>query len=128
MLGRTDSRRRLWFVLFVFVVVGGALVARLGYWQISERARLVDSVRRQISVVTEIPARRGTIYDRSGTVVLAESVTRDRLIVSADRMDAAGRDQMGYQQIQSTRPQTLGYGLTDSPVGLAGFMLQRRSS
>lgn len=94
MLGRTDSRRRLLFVLFVFVLVGGALVARLGYWQISERERLVDSVRRQISVRTEIPARRGTIYDRSGTLVLAESVTRDRLIVSADRMDAAGRDRM----------------------------------
>ncbi|HYN68673.1 MAG TPA: penicillin-binding protein 2 [Candidatus Eisenbacteria bacterium] len=94
MLGRTDSRARLLSVLVVFVLAGGALVARLGYWQISERERLVDSVRRQISVRTEIPPRRGTIYDRSGTVVLAESVTRDRLIVSADRMDAAGRDRM----------------------------------
>ena len=25
----------------------------------------------------------------------------------------------GYAQIQKTRPQTLGYGLTDSPIGLA---------
>ena len=25
----------------------------------------------------------------------------------------------GYQAIQSTKPQTLGYGLTDSPAGLA---------
>ena len=36
------------------------------------------------------PSRRGQIYDRSGTVVLAASVTRDRLIVSAEHMtDAA---------------------------------------
>lgn len=94
MLGRTDSRARLLSVLVVFVLAGGALVVRLGYWQISERERLVESVRRQISVRTEVPARRGTIYDRSGTVVLAESVTRDRLIVTADRMTPAGRDRM----------------------------------
>jgi len=28
-----------------------------------------------------------------------------------------------YQRIQETKPQTLAYGLTDSPAGLAGFML-----
>ena len=27
----------------------------------------------------------------------------------------------GYQQIQGTKPQTLGYGLTDSPAGLCGL-------
>jgi len=30
----------------------------------------------------------------------------------------------GYNHIQSTRPQTLGYGLTDSPVGLAGWIIE----
>lgn len=29
----------------------------------------------------------------------------------------------GYLEVQSTRPQTLAYGLTDSPVGLAGWIL-----
>ena len=33
------------------------------------------------------------------------------------------RLQMGYYQIQSTQPQTIGYGLTDSPVGQAGWLL-----
>jgi hypothetical protein len=28
----------------------------------------------------------------------------------------------GYRIIMGTRPQTLGYALTDSPVGLAGWM------
>ena len=31
----------------------------------------------------------------------------------------------GYQAIQGTKPQTLGYGLTDSPAGLAGWIVEK---
>ncbi len=31
----------------------------------------------------------------------------------------------GYQQIQATKPQSLGYGLDDSPVGLAGWIVEK---
>lgn len=31
----------------------------------------------------------------------------------------------GYSAIQSTRPQTLGYGLSDSPAGLAAWLLEK---
>jgi len=31
----------------------------------------------------------------------------------------------GYSAIQSTKPQTLGYGLTDSPAGLAAWILEK---
>ncbi|ELY50130.1 epoxide hydrolase family protein [Natronolimnohabitans innermongolicus] len=31
----------------------------------------------------------------------------------------------GYHEIQSTRPQTLAYGLTDSPAGLAGWIVEK---
>jgi pimeloyl-ACP methyl ester carboxylesterase len=31
----------------------------------------------------------------------------------------------GYRAIQETRPQTLGYGLNDSPVGLAGWLVEK---
>jgi pimeloyl-ACP methyl ester carboxylesterase len=31
----------------------------------------------------------------------------------------------GYKAIQGTRPQTLGYGLTDSPAGLAAWILEK---
>ncbi|MFC0527017.1 epoxide hydrolase family protein [Phytohabitans kaempferiae] len=31
----------------------------------------------------------------------------------------------GYQEIQSTRPQTLAYGLADSPAGLAAWILEK---
>jgi pimeloyl-ACP methyl ester carboxylesterase len=31
----------------------------------------------------------------------------------------------GYQQIQGTRPQTVAYGLNDSPAGLAGWIVEK---
>jgi cell division protein FtsI/penicillin-binding protein 2 len=93
-LGRTDSGRRLLFLLVVFAVVGSLLVVRLGYWQIAQRDRLVDSAHRQIYLRTEVAGRRGEIYDRSGTVVLAASVTRERLVVSAQRMTEPTRSRL----------------------------------
>jgi microsomal epoxide hydrolase len=34
-------------------------------------------------------------------------------------------EESGYLQIQGTRPQTLAYALTDSPAGLAGWMVEK---
>jgi cell division protein FtsI (penicillin-binding protein 3) len=94
MLGRTDSGRRLLVVLIVFALAAGALVTRLGYWQVGQRDQLVDSARRQIYYHETVPSRRGQIFDRSGTVVLAASVTRDRLIASAEHMSDADTAQL----------------------------------
>lgn len=35
------------------------------------------------------------------------------------------REEIGYQWIQGTKPQTLSYGLTDSPVGLAAWIIEK---
>ena len=35
------------------------------------------------------------------------------------------REETGYQRIQGSRPQTLAYGLTDSPAGLAGWIVEK---
>ena len=79
MLGRTDSRARAIILLLVFVVVAGALGVRLAYWQVVRGDDLSAMAVRQSSKTVTLPARRGAIYDRSGTVVLATSVQRDRL-------------------------------------------------
>jgi pimeloyl-ACP methyl ester carboxylesterase len=34
-------------------------------------------------------------------------------------------EETGYQWIQGTKPQTLAYGLTDSPVGLAAWIVEK---
>jgi microsomal epoxide hydrolase len=41
--------------------------------------------------------------------------------------DLAGfiKKEIGYQQIQGTKPQTLAYGLTDSPAGLAAWLVEK---
>ncbi|HVW34144.1 MAG TPA: alpha/beta fold hydrolase [Acidimicrobiia bacterium] len=40
-------------------------------------------------------------------------------------LDAWFKEGTGYQWIQGTRPQTLAYALTDSPVGLAGWIVEK---
>jgi microsomal epoxide hydrolase len=35
------------------------------------------------------------------------------------------KEETGYQQIQGTKPQTLGYGLNDSPAGLAAWIVEK---
>jgi pimeloyl-ACP methyl ester carboxylesterase len=41
------------------------------------------------------------------------------------QVEAWNATERGYSAIQSTRPQTLGYGLTDSPAGLAAWVLEK---
>jgi pimeloyl-ACP methyl ester carboxylesterase len=46
---------------------------------------------------------------------------RDRV----SRVEAFMREEFGYIAIQSTRPQTLGYGLVDSPVALLAWIMDK---
>ena len=39
--------------------------------------------------------------------------------------DRWGVRERGYSETQSTKPQTLGYGLSDSPAGLAGWLIEK---
>jgi len=39
--------------------------------------------------------------------------------------DEFRREETGYQQIQGTKPQTLAYGLNDSPAGLAAWIVEK---
>ncbi len=50
---------------------------------------------------------------------------RERWLASWRRSQEWDRDQDGYGAIQSTRPQTLAYGLTDSPVGQLAWIAEK---
>ncbi|EPH44717.1 epoxide hydrolase family protein [Streptomyces aurantiacus] len=50
---------------------------------------------------------------------------RERALASWERFQAWARDRQGYADIQSTRPQTLSYGLTDSPVGQLAWIVEK---
>ena len=63
------------------------------------------------------------------------AVPRDRSAASATlgaeeraylaELDHWMREETGYQAIQGTKPQTLAYGLSDSPVGLAAWIVEK---
>ncbi len=86
MLGRTDSRRRLLVLMAVFVVGSTALMARLAYWQVIDQEKLASEALGQITITISTPTKRGDIFDRSGTVVLATTVQRERLVGSPDKL------------------------------------------
>jgi cell division protein FtsI/penicillin-binding protein 2 len=92
MPGRTDSRSRLLLLLLAFAIAATALVSRLAWWQVVQREALAGQAERQTSLRVEIPSRRGTIFDRSGTVVLASTLERNRLIAWGDQLDGAQRE------------------------------------
>src|SRR6478672_3420935 len=93
MLGRTDSRRRLLFLLLVFVIGTCALVARLGYWQVVDQQRLAAEALSQTTVTLDTPSKRGDIFDRTGTIVLATTVQRERLVAAPDQLTPESRRQ-----------------------------------
>ena len=90
-MGRTDSRARSLFLLIVFAIVGAALLARLAYWQVGERDRLATAALQQTTVRVPSPSRRGDIFDRSGVVVLATTIDRERLVGTPSDINPARR-------------------------------------
>ncbi|MGE8133834.1 epoxide hydrolase family protein [Novosphingobium subterraneum] len=62
---------------------------------------------------------------------IARPLPEDMAALGPDEMKALERLQhyqewdSGYSKQQSTRPQTVGYGLVDSPVGLAGWIYEK---
>jgi len=103
------------------------LMARLGYerygvqggdWgaMISARVAATDPahcVGLHSNMLLAFPA------DASG-IVLTEQETADLASVAEFMKHGAA-----YQEIQGKNPQTLGYGLTDSPAGLAGWIVEK---
>ena len=112
MLGRTDSRRRLLFLLGVFALGSLALFARTAYWQVWRGDELMAKAVAQTSIRVEVPSRRGDIYDRTGTVLLATTVDRDRLVAAADQMTP---------QQQRSNAEALGRVLELDDAGLAAI-------
>ncbi len=78
-------------MLVVFAVAGASLVGRLAWWQVVRGSALAAEAHRQTTIRTESPSRRGTIFDRSGTVVLATSVDRYRIVGSPHQLTLADR-------------------------------------
>ncbi len=62
------------------------------------------------------------VLQPQGTRPEALSEAEQKRLAHAAQFQAEGT---GYQAIQGTKPQTLAYGLTDSPAGLAGWIVEK---
>ena len=89
MLGRTDSRRRLIVLVLLLILVGGGLVSRLAWWQLARHSELAAMAHDQTHLRMVVENQRGAIYDRSGTVVLATTVDRVRVVAAAKGLSPA---------------------------------------
>jgi cell division protein FtsI/penicillin-binding protein 2 len=58
---------------------------------VGQRDRLADQAFEQTTIREETPSRRGDIYDRTGVVVLATTIERERLIATPSEIPAARR-------------------------------------
>src|SRR5919106_4534919 len=73
MLARTDSRARAVVLLVFMSLVGVVIGGRLIWWQVIERAELQEMALQQLNRTQALPAERGEITDRNGSL-LATSV------------------------------------------------------
>lgn len=79
----------------------------------------LDHPERLIGIHTMMPGFPGPDFG-PGTPPMSEA---ERAF--AARQDRWGREEGGYNLIQETRPQTLAYGLHDSPAGLAAWIVEK---
>ena len=91
MLGRTDSRGRLFLLLLVVFAASTGMAARLAYWQIGQHQQLTNFASQESTYQKQIPVLRGTIYDRTGTIVLARTIYRYRIVGDPHDLSAADR-------------------------------------
>ena len=89
MLGRTDSRGRLLLLLLVVFAASTGMAARLAYWQVGQRQQLTTMAAQSSTYQQQIPALRGAIYDRTGTIVLARTIYRYRIVGDPHDLSAA---------------------------------------
>nr|WP_232793411.1 epoxide hydrolase [Caulobacter hibisci] len=112
------------------------LMRRLGYERYVSQGGDCGSVISQRMALQKVPGLLGVHLNMPATVP-AEIV---RILAAGDpapadlspqerkafgQLEAFYRDSAGYAQMMNTRPQTIGYSLVDSPVGMAAWMYEK---
>ena len=88
---RTDAQGRALVVAAVLIVAGTLCFGRLAQWQLIDRGRLLEAAGSRISDTAVSDPLRGTITDRSGSVVLASTVMRQQLVAQTSALSAEER-------------------------------------
>jgi cell division protein FtsI/penicillin-binding protein 2 len=99
MADRTDSKARLLLLFLVVALMASGMAFRLVYWQVNRHEQITALIGQDTAPQLSIPAKRGTIYDRTGTVVLAETVDRYRIAANLHDLSDAQRQRYGDELI-----------------------------
>ncbi|MEU0696018.1 epoxide hydrolase family protein [Streptomyces niveus] len=112
------------------------LMARLGYERYGTQggdwgaaiSRELGRIRPEnvVGVHLNLLPGGGATHEPSAAELAALSPEEGRRTVASwERAREFARERQGYADIQSTRPQTLAYGLTDSPVGQLAWIAEK---
>ena len=85
---RTDPQGRALVIAAVLIVAGALCFGRLAQWQLIDRERLLEAAGSRVSDTAVADPLRGTITDRSGSVVLASTVMRQQLVAQPSALSA----------------------------------------
>ncbi|MGI5230067.1 epoxide hydrolase family protein [Actinoallomurus sp. CA-142502] len=129
------TRERGWELLRVAAAFG-ELMRRLGYhrygaqggdWGAAISRELGRTHPQQIIGVhlTLIPGTGASSEPTPEELAALDPAERARTLASWARMWEWESERTGYAVVQSTRPQTLAYGLTDSPVGQLAWIVEK---
>ena len=82
LLSNLDSKRRILILLFLINIAWIILCTRVGIVQLIEGDKWKEKSEKQQYVSRSITAGRGTIYDRSGKIILAQSSSVETVTVN----------------------------------------------
>ncbi|MFM7825092.1 MAG: hypothetical protein ACKO8K_03275, partial [Candidatus Limnocylindrus sp.] len=88
---RSDRVGRGLVIGIALVLAGLLCVGRLAQWQLIERDRLLEVAGSRLSLTQSAEPLRGTIMDRTGSVVLATTVMRYQLIAETSALSDSER-------------------------------------
>lgn len=103
------------------------LMARLGYerygaagsdWGTTISTLLAQQDRAHVAGILVVPPLAAPDPATLGELTPAEGAALDEL-------DERSRDGSGYSEVHATRPQTVGYGLVDSPAALCAWVAEK---
>ena len=77
-----DSKKKIIFILIVCTIIWFIIIARLVFIQLIEGEKWTTKANNQLYISRIITANRGTIYDASGKVVLAQSSSVETVSVN----------------------------------------------
>ncbi len=100
-----------------------ALMARLGYGRyIAQGGDWGALITRRLAA---LDAEHVAGIHLNAVVPPAPKEEYDRAVEAGEPVRRHSSSEMGYYQIQRTKPQTLAYALNDSPAGLAGWVVEK---